>query len=78
MGQKKLNGLFLVKKFQTEIHIITLFQLLIILKKKKIAKYTSLGKGEILCINSLSFYNTIKKVLAKNPYFLTLKYKENK
>ena len=46
-------------------------------KKYNIANYTNLGKGEILCIESMKFYNTIKKILIKKPYFLTLKYKKN-
>ncbi len=47
------------------------------LKKRKIANYTNLGKGEVFCIDSNKFYNTIKKILIKKPDYLTLKYKKN-
>ena len=77
-GTKKTEWLVFSKKISDRNTYHNPFPITNYIKKKKIAKYTNLGKGEILCINSLSFYNTIKKVLTKNPYFLTLKYKENK
>jgi len=41
------------------------------IKKRKIAYYTILGKGEVLCISSQNFFNSIKNVLKKKKFFLT-------
>ena len=43
------------------------------IKKKAIAKFTRLGKGEVLAISSRQIYNVVKKNIKINYWFLTKK-----
>ena len=44
-----------------------------IILKKAIAKFTRLGKGEVLAISSRQIYNVVKKNIKINYWFLTKK-----
>lgn len=43
------------------------------IKKKKIAKFSKLGKGEVTSISANQIYNVVKSNLKKNYWFLTAK-----
>ena len=77
LNQRNKFGMFFSKKISDQNTYHNPFPITNFVKKYNIANYTNLGKGEILCIESMKFYNTIKKILIKKPYFLTLKYKKN-
>ena len=74
--KQKIKWTIYVRDLSSPLYDFDPFPLVKYIKENKIAKFTSLGKGEILTINCKDLYEAVKKNLLLNEWFLTKKYSE--
>jgi len=75
-GKERIKWIITVNNLSKSSYTHNPFPFVKYIKENNIAKFTQLGRGEMLIISCEEIYNTIKKNLLLNKWFLTKKYEE--